>query len=457
MNPATSIQRYWILGATAGITADLTFQYLLGDVMGNENNYKVFRVSGGIPVSFPASVVTPATHIATLAGVSSFSDWTVGEDADTTPPVVTTVTVPANGTYIAGQNLDFTVNFSEIVLVNTGGGTPRIPITLNTGGTVYATYDSGSGSTALLFRYTVVSGNNDPDGISVGAALEPNGGTIRDAANNDANPTLNGVGSTTGVLVDTTAPAVQSIVRANADPTSAASVDFTVTFTESVLNVGTNDFTLTTTGVTGPSITGVVGSGSGPYTVSVNTGTGSGTIRLDAIDNATITDAAGNPFTTGFTTGEVYTVDKSAPSVLSINRADTNPTNATDVDFTVTFDVAVTGVDAADFALALTGVTGTINTPTGAGTTWNVNVSGIAGDGTLGLNLVDDDTIVNGTLRPPRRSRRGQRQLHRPGLHDRSDRAGRAVERSREHQSDERRLGRLHGYVQRDRLRRRQP
>src|SRR5207247_2358271 len=78
VNPATSIQRYWTLTGS-GITADLTFQYLAGDVMGTEANYRVIRVSGGTSVSFPTSTVNTGTHVATLTGVSTFSDWTVGE------------------------------------------------------------------------------------------------------------------------------------------------------------------------------------------------------------------------------------------------------------------------------------------------------------------------------------------------------------------------------------------
>jgi len=61
VNPATSIQRYWTLTGS-GITADLTFQYLAGDVIGTEANYKVQgeRRDGRC---FPTSVVTPATHV----------------------------------------------------------------------------------------------------------------------------------------------------------------------------------------------------------------------------------------------------------------------------------------------------------------------------------------------------------------------------------------------------------
>src|SRR5437016_3931098 len=82
--------------------------------------------------------------------------------------------------------------------------------------------------------------------------------------------------------------------------------------------------------------------------------------------------------------------------VQSINR--TTPagpnTNATSVTYTVTFSESVTGVDASDFTLALSGVT---TTPpvvvAGSGASHSLTVNGISGNGTLGLNLTDDDSI----------------------------------------------------------------
>ena len=56
-------------------------------------------------------------------------------------------------------------------------------------------------------------------------------------------------------------PVVLSSVRAGVNPTNAASVNFTVTFSENVTGVDTYDFALTTTGVTEASITLVSGSG----------------------------------------------------------------------------------------------------------------------------------------------------------------------------------------------------
>ena len=101
-----------------------------------------------------------------------------------------------------------------------------------------------------------------------------------------------------------------SIVRADANPTSAITVDFTVTFSESVTGVDISDFVLATTGVTGASIISVSGSDA-IYTVTVNTGSGNCTIRLDVTDTATITDLTGNPLVDlPFIGGEPYAVNK---------------------------------------------------------------------------------------------------------------------------------------------------
>uniref|UniRef100_UPI004048057F hypothetical protein n=1 Tax=Roseivirga sp. TaxID=1964215 RepID=UPI004048057F len=146
-------------------------------------------------------------------------------------PTVTSVTVPSNATYIAGGNLDFTVNFSENVTVNTGGGTPQMSITIGAT-TRQAVYQSGSGSGALLFRYIIQAGELDTDGIAVGT-LSANGGTLRDAGAKDATLTLNSVGVTTAVLVDAVAPTVTSVtVPSNATYLAGGNLDFTVNFSE---------------------------------------------------------------------------------------------------------------------------------------------------------------------------------------------------------------------------------
>ncbi len=114
-------------------------------------------------------------------------------------------------------------------------------------------------------------------------------------------------------------PVVSSIVRSGTNPSSSTSVNFTVTFSKSVTGVNTaapfSDFILSTTGVAGTSITSVIGSGS-TYTVTVNTGSGNGTIRLDVVDDNSIADSASNRLGGAavgdgkFTTGQAYTINK---------------------------------------------------------------------------------------------------------------------------------------------------
>ena len=110
--------------------------------------------------------------------------------------------------------------------------------------------------------------------------------------------------------VDSDSPTVESITRASASPTNATSIDFTVTFSESVIDVDVSDFTLTTSGISDAFINTITGADS-VYTVEVNTGTGDGTIRLDVLDSANISDLAEYPLAElPYVDGEVYTVIK---------------------------------------------------------------------------------------------------------------------------------------------------
>src|SRR5438128_305570 len=84
-----------------------------------------------------------------------------------------------------------------------------------------------------------------------------------------------------------------------------------------------------------------------------------------------------------------------SPFVQAIYR--TTPaaaiTNASTVSYSVTFNEAVTGVDPTDFQVIKTGSVGTTLTqvtPVSA-SVYTVTISGITGNGTLGLNLVDDN------------------------------------------------------------------
>jgi autotransporter-associated beta strand protein len=327
-------------------------------------------------------------------------NFTTGQvySIDKTPPTVSSI-VRAAASPTNAASIPFTVTFSEAVT-----GVDASDFTLTTTGIAAAavTGVSGSGTT-----YTVTVST----GVGTGTIRLDltDDDTIRDAATNP----LGGVGTGNGNFtagqvysVDTVPPVVQSVVATAANPTNAATVTYAVTFSEAVTGVDATDFALTTTGLSGASVTGVAGSGA-TYTVTVNTGSGTGTLRLDVADDDSILDAVTNPLGgvgTGngnFTAGQVYSVDKTPPVVNSIVRAGASPTNATAVAFTVTFSETVTGVDASDFALAATGLTGAaILGVTGGGMTYTVTVNNYSGAGTLGLNLLDDDSIADAATNP---------------------------------------------------------
>lgn len=149
-------------------------------------------------------------------------------------PTITSVSVPSHGTYTTGQNLDFTVHFDEVVTLDTTGGTPYVALTFSTGGTTHAAYVSGSGTSSLVFRYTVQAGENDADGITVGTAIILNGGSIKDSTGNDATLTLNNTGSTAAVLVDTLAPTTSAFSPLNNATQVDINTNLVMTFSEAV-------------------------------------------------------------------------------------------------------------------------------------------------------------------------------------------------------------------------------
>jgi len=129
------------------------------------------------------------------------------------------------------------------------------------------------------------------------------------------------------LVIDRTPPTITSINRVNPDPTTAASVDFLVTFSESVTGVTSSNFGLATTGsLTGASITSVTGTGAA-RTVTVSTGTGAGTLGLNLTSATNIKDVAGNAMTsTGLPfVGQAYTISAVSDNLYFSTFGNTNP------------------------------------------------------------------------------------------------------------------------------------
>jgi hypothetical protein len=118
----------------------------------------------------------------------------------------------------------------------------------------------------------------------------------------------------------------------------------------------------------------------------VNTGTGDGAIRLDLTNSTGITDTTGKAINImPFTSGQVYTIDTTVPSV-TINQAagQRDPASSSPINFTVTFSEAVSGFATGDVSFVGSTAGGTLTgTVSGGSTTYNVAVSGMTSEGTV--------------------------------------------------------------------------
>jgi methionine-rich copper-binding protein CopC len=222
--------------------------------------------------------------------------------------------------------------------VTTTGGMPYIPITIDTGGTVEAAYYSGSGSTALVFRYTVATGNLDGDGVAVSGEINLNGGTIMDAAGNSAVLTFTSP-DTTGVKVDGVTPTLTSVKISsnNTDTTKAKTGDqITLNFTASegiqtpTVTIAGNSATVNDAGDSDAS------TWQATYTMQGTETEGVVTFSISCSD---LTDNAGTAVS-ATTDSSSVTYDKSAPMLTAYTPTGSNiKLNTT---LTLTFSEAVT-------------------------------------------------------------------------------------------------------------------
>ncbi|MGE4241864.1 beta strand repeat-containing protein [Ramlibacter sp.] len=298
---------------------------------------------------------------------------------DGVAPTATTLnSTTANGTYGVGAVIAVQVAFSEAVTVT---GTPVL--TLETGAVDRtAAYASGSGTNTLTFNYTVQAGDTSADlDRAIGAALTLGGGTIRDAAGNDATLTVpepaaeGSLGANRNLVIDGAAPTVTGVVSSSANGTYGIgrTLGIDVNMSETVTIVGAPQLTLETGAVdrvltyAGAATTNRL---SFAYTVQA----GDTSVDLDyfstgafVLNGGTVRDAAGNNATltlaapgaaTSLGANQAIVVDGVAPVFASatVNAASLvlTYTEATTLD-------AVNVPAAGAFAVTVAGAAATVN------------------------------------------------------------------------------------------------
>ena len=104
----------------------------------------------------------------------------------TTAPSVTGVTILpefGNGSWGEGETVEVALTFDEAVTVDTTGGTPTVALTLGASTAKTAAYVRGSGTTELVFGYTLAKDEGPYDSALLAAnSLALNGGAIRSTA-----------------------------------------------------------------------------------------------------------------------------------------------------------------------------------------------------------------------------------------------------------------------------------
>lgn len=282
--------------------------------------------------------------------------------------------IPLDFTYTNASTVRFAVQFSENVFgvdVNdfetlTSGSVTGTSVTNVTGsGANYVvSLDTGTGDGGLFLRKAATATITNASGTAL----------------SDTWPGGQGYG------LDRTRPLVESVLLLDANPSNQSQVRFAVTFSEAVTNVAVNDFALVTSGLSGIALTNLTNVNNVVWHVSANTGTGNGTLSLDVLSANLILDSAGNSLSTPSTNNPAYTLDRVAPTLLSITRSDATPTNAAAVSYNLTFSEPVVGLTAAAFSVQANGLAGaTIQSFVGGGSTYTVTLATGTGQGTLAL------------------------------------------------------------------------
>lgn len=153
-------------------------------------------------------------------------------------------------------------------------------------------------------------------------------------------------------LPDREAPRMVNLRRESGIPfTNRQKVTFLAEFNEDVQGVDVGDFApVEGGGVQGSFVDSVSGAGK-LYTITVDTGSGSGSLGLQLSPDAEITDPTNNRLRDipPFNSSEVYWIDKIPPVVQSQKLLDGSPTNAAQVRFELNFSEPIFGLTSDHF------------------------------------------------------------------------------------------------------------
>ncbi|MFX1393618.1 MAG: NosD domain-containing protein, partial [Promethearchaeota archaeon] len=282
------------------------------------------------------------------------------------PLTITNITsTNSDGIYRYGDEINITITFSDIVYIT---DTPQLILNATKDG-VFVDYTSGSGTDTLLFNYTVgLDQYSDDLDYNSSDALILNGGKIKGIIGNDANLTLPKPGSTNSlsynkdIRIDTRTPSVINITstKPNGIYSIGEEINITITFSKLVnvtgiprLNLNASYYNAIAYYIDGNNtyiliFSYIVTSGHNSLNLDYNS-----TNALN-LNGGTITDSKGfdvdltlpNPGSEGsLSYNKKITIDTDDPTGSITIDAGADWTTSTDVELTLTFYDATSGVD----------------------------------------------------------------------------------------------------------------
>ncbi|BBN80756.1 hypothetical protein PA25_07410 [Pseudoalteromonas sp. A25] len=306
---------------------------------------------------------------------------------DTIAPTVSSVSSSkADGTYKVGDEIAIQVTFSENIAVT---GTPTL--TLETGDVDRVVNFTSVSDSVVTFNYTVQTGDVSSDLAYISTtALSLNGGTIKDAAGNEATLTLatpsaaNSLSANKALVIDGVAPSIDTAgsSTANSGFGVSASGGLTLKFSEAMkLGSGTitlvdsNGNVIETFTINGNTVTGsnggTVSLSNNNDTLTINPGANlsAGVSYAVRMDSGFLTDQNGNAFA-GFSDDSSFAITVAPNVELSVDNTTISEKGGIATVTLALKDAAGNAVTATNAVTVSIDITGTA---TGSGTDYSVS------------------------------------------------------------------------------------
>ena len=247
------------------------------------------------------------------------------------PTVTSILSDKASGSYAAGETIDIQLGLTEVVTVDTTSGTPTLKLELGATDRT-ASYQSGTGTNELTFRYVVQAGDLSSDlDYHATDPFKLNSGTIKDGDGNNVITTLPTAGSAgslssvEAIIIDASPPTISSAAA------NAGTKTVTLTMSEAVTGSPANgDFSVLVGSATNAA-TAVSVSGTSVTLTVTNVIANDATVTVGYTQNSTsssqMKDTAGNAVATLSTAKSVtVTNDATAPTISSVTSSSTDAT-----------------------------------------------------------------------------------------------------------------------------------